>query len=179
MSTTPTARPSHHGILSEDKAEQREQIIEMLKQAYFAELETVFNYRTNSINPDGLRAQEVKEALETDIQEELAHAGLFAQRIKTLYGTVPGSMEFVAQQTTLQPPDTNTDLAHVIRGVIDAENMAIDLYNQIIEFTDGIDPVTNDMVIDILNDEEQHRRLFEGFLRELEGEGVTDDRHTS
>jgi bacterioferritin len=28
------------------------------------------------------------------------------------------------------------------------------------------------MVIDILRDEEGHRRLFEGFLREYEGEGV-------
>ena len=173
--STPSAG---QGILSDENAAVREQIVDLLKQAYFAELETVINYRTNSINPDGLRAQEVKEALETDIQEELSHAGLFAQRIKTLYGTVPGSMEFVAQQTTLQPPEKNTDLAHVIRGVIDAENGAIDLYNQIIEFTEDIDPVTNDMVIAILNDEEQHRRLFEGFLRELEGEGITDDPHT-
>ncbi len=29
--------------------------------------------------------------------------------------------------------------------------------------------MTNDMVISILRDEEGHRRLFEGFLREYEG----------
>jgi hypothetical protein len=33
-------------------------------------------------------------------------------------------------------------------------------------------PVTNDMVIAILRDEEGHRRLFEGFLREYEAEGL-------
>ena len=44
-------------------------------------------------------------------------------------------------------------------------------YNAIVEFTEGKDPVTNDMVIDILRDEEGHRRLFEGFLREYEAEG--------
>ncbi len=32
----------------------------------------------------------------------------------------------------------------------------------------GVDPVTNDVVIAILHDEEQHRRLFEGYLREFE-----------
>jgi bacterioferritin len=32
----------------------------------------------------------------------------------------------------------------------------------------GIDPVTQDMVIDILHDEQGHRRLFEGYLREFE-----------
>ena len=37
--------------------------------------------------------------------------------------------------------------------------------------TDETDPVTNDMVIAILRDEEGHRRLFEGYLREYEAEG--------
>ena len=32
--------------------------------------------------------------------------------------------------------------------------------------------MTNDMVITILRDEEGHRRLFEGFLREYEAEGL-------
>ncbi len=38
--------------------------------------------------------------------------------------------------------------------------------------TDGVDPVTQDMVIAILHDEQGHRRLFEGFLREYEAEGL-------
>ena len=38
--------------------------------------------------------------------------------------------------------------------------------------TDHIDPVTQDMVIAILRDEEGHRRLFEGYLREYEAEGL-------
>jgi bacterioferritin len=64
----------NEGILSEAMAGKREEIIELLKQAYFAELETVMNYVTNSTNPDGVRAQEIKESLEEDIQEELDHA---------------------------------------------------------------------------------------------------------
>jgi bacterioferritin len=42
----------------------------------------------------------------------------------------------------------------------------------VIEFCDGLDFVTQDMVIQILRDEEGHRRLFEGFLREYEKEGL-------
>ena len=61
---------------------------------------------------------------------------------------------------------------HVIRGVIAAESGAIEHYARIIEVTDGVDPVTQDMVIDILHDEQGHRRLFEGFLREYEEEGT-------
>jgi bacterioferritin len=144
----------------------------MLKKAYFMEVETVMSYITNSINPDGVRAQEIKESLLEDVQEELGHAQEFANRIKELYGTVPGSLEFAAEQSYLQPPDRATDIVHVIKGVIEAETGAIEHYNRIIEFTEEIDPVTNDMVIAILRDEEGHRRLFEGFLREYELEGL-------
>jgi bacterioferritin len=163
---------SNEGILSEEMASKREEIVELLKQAYFAELETVINYVTNSTNPDGVRAQEIKEALEEDIQEELGHAQQFAARIKELYGVVPGSMDFKAEQTLLQPPEEQTDVVHVIKGVIDAETKAIELYQQIVETTEEADPVTQDMVIDILRDEQGHRRLFEGFLREYEAEGL-------
>jgi bacterioferritin len=160
------------GILSEAMADKRAEVVELLKAAYFMELETVMNYVTNSINPDGIRAQEVKESVEEDIQEELGHAQQFAARIKELYGVVPGSMDFKASQDTLQPPDDQVDIVHVIKGVIDAEEGAIQHYTRIVEETEEADPVTQDMVIGILHDEQGHKRLFEGFLREYEAEGL-------
>jgi bacterioferritin len=166
-----TIRSAAQGILADDNTETREQIIEMLKKAYWMEIETVMSYISNSINPDGVRAQEIVESLQEDIQEELGHAQQFAQRIKELYGVVPGSLEFSAEQSYLQPPEEQTDIVHVIKGVIEAETGAIEHYNAIIDATDETDPVTNDMVIAILRDEEGHRRLFEGYLREYEAEG--------
>jgi bacterioferritin len=159
------------GILDGDNKEQREQIVALLTKAYWMEVETVINYMTCSVNVDGLRAQEIKDSLAEDVQEELGHAQQFAERIKELYGVVPGSEEFRPEQHYLQPPEHQTDLVHVIRGVIHAENGAIEHYTRIIEETDGIDHVTQDMVIAILKDEQGHRRLFEGFLREFEFEG--------
>ncbi len=160
------------GILSEEMAEKREEIVELLKKAYFMELETVINYVTNSTNPDGVRAQEIKESLEEDIQEELQHAQDFAARIKELYGVVPSSIEFKAEQPFLQPPEDQVDVVHVIKGVIEAETGAIEHYTHLIEVTEEVDPVTQDMVIAILRDEQGHRKLFEGFLREYEAEGL-------
>jgi bacterioferritin len=169
MSTT---RNASQGILADDKRSEREQILGMLEKAYWMEIETVMSYISNSVNPDGVRAQEIIESLNADIQEELGHAQQFAARIKELYGVVPGSMAFTAEQTYLQPPEHQTDVVHVIKGVIEAETGAIEHYNAIIEATEGIDPVTNDMVVAILRDEEGHRRLFEGYLREYEVEGL-------
>src|SRR3954462_10302292 len=128
-----TSQTASHGILAADKNHERERIIGMLTKAYWMEIETVMSYIANSTNPDGIRAREIIESLQEDIQEELGHAQQFATRIKELYGVVPGSLEFTAEQSYLQPPENQTDLVHVIRGVIEAETGAIDFYNQIIE----------------------------------------------
>ena len=167
-----THTTARHGILSDEMKDDREHLIALLTQAYWMEIETVMSYITNSINPDGVRAQEIIESLEEDIQEELGHARQYGARIKELYGVVPGSLDFKAEQSYLQPPDEQTDIVHVIKGVIEAESGAIEHYNHIIEFCEGRDPVTQDMVIAILHDEEGHRRLFEGYLREYEVEGL-------
>jgi bacterioferritin len=157
-------------ILADANIEKRAEIIELLTRAYWMEVETVLSYVANSINPDGVRAQEIRESLEADIVEELGHAQQFGNRIKELYGVVPGSLDFSPEQSYLQPPGRQTDIVHVIKGVIEAESGAIEHYNRIIEATDGVDWVTQDMVISILHDEQRHRRLFEGYLREFEAE---------
>jgi bacterioferritin len=158
------------GIFAEENEDARNEIVELLERAYWMEMETGMSYVACSVNPDGVRAREIVEALEEDITEELGHARRFATRIKELYGVVPGSLEFQAEQTFLQPPERQTDIVHVIEGVIQAETGAIEHYTTIVEKTDGIDPVTQDMAIDILRDEQGHRRLFEGFLREFREE---------
>lgn len=146
----------------------RDQIIEELKVAYWMEIETVTNYIANSINLDGVRAEEIKKALLADVQEELTHAQTLARRIKTIGGQVPGSSGFKAAQQSLQPLNDSTDVASVIKGVIDAENSAIAQYNKLIRMCDGIDYVTQDLCIQSLADEEEHRRDFLGYLAEYE-----------
>jgi bacterioferritin len=156
------------GILAEENASKREAIVELLTRAYWMEMETVMSYLANGAYLDGIRAEEVAEALSSDVDEELGHARSFAERIKELYGTPPGSMEFTAEQSFLQPPEDATDVLTVIDGVIEAEAGAIDHYMKIIEACDGVDWATQDMVIEILRDEEGHMRTFERYRREFE-----------
>jgi bacterioferritin len=156
------------GILAPANAEKRAEILELLERAYWMEMETVMSYVANAAALDGIRAEEVAEALAEDVEAELGHARSFAARIKELYGTPPGSLAFAAEQSYLQPPEDATDVVTVIRGVIEAEAGAIAHYNRIIEATDGVDWATQDMVIEILRDEEGHLRQFERYLREFE-----------
>ena len=160
----PTTRHASAGILADQNAAKREEIVALLTRAYWMEMETVMSYLANSAHLDGIRAEEIAEALAADVTEELGHAKAFAGRIKDLYGTPPGSMDFTPEQTYLQPLEDPTDVATVIKGVIEAEAGAIEHYTRIIEACDGVDWATQDMVIEILRDEENHLRTFERYL---------------
>ena len=158
------------GILSGAQAAKRAEIVDLLRRAYWMEMETVMNYLAISEHLDGVRAKEIAAALAADVSDELGHARTFAARIKELYGTPPGSLEFTAEQTYLQPLDDATDVVAVIQGVIQAEAGAIEHYMRIIEACDGVDWATQDTVIAILRDEEGHMREFERFLAEYAAE---------
>ena len=145
-------------------------IIKELIRAYWLELEATINYLAISVDLDGIRAEEIKKSLATDIQVEITHAQELAARIKEIGGSVPGSFGFKPEQEALQPPEDSTDLISTIRGVIEAENHAIDQYNKIIRLCDGIDYVTQDLCVKLLADEEKHRREFRGFLKEYEND---------
>jgi bacterioferritin len=149
------------------KEQHRQQIIGMLTTAYWMEIETVTNYLANSVDLDGVRAEEIKKSLAADIAEELTHAQTIAKRIKELGGRVPGSQAFHAGQAFLQPPADTTDVVAVIRGVIAAEDAAIAHYGTLIELCgEAHDYVTQDLCITQLGDEEGHRSLFVGYLKE-------------
>lgn len=152
-------------------AMENQDIIDALLKAYSMEIETVTNYLANSIALDGVRAEEIKKSLAADIQAELGHATQLLNRVKTIGGDIPGSLALKFSQTTLQPPAQSTDLVSVIKGVIDAEQAAIEHYGKLIKMSEGRDYVTQDLVITILGDEESHRREFIGFLKEYEKQG--------
>lgn len=150
------------------KADARQRVVKELTKSYWMEIETIQNYIANSVNLDGIRADEIKKALAADITAELGHAQQLARRIHVLGGMVPGSFEFKPEQKGLQPPDDSTDVVSVIHGVIQAENSAIEQYGRLIRLCDGSDYTTQDLCIQLQSDEEDHRREFVGFLAEYD-----------
>ena len=144
----------------------RQKIIEGLTQLYAMEIEAVENFIANSIMLDGVRAEEIKKSLSTDVTEELNHAQQIALRIKQLHGRVPGSQSLPKTQKVLQPPKDTTDVETVIKGVMKTEQAVITLYNKVIRQCEGKDYVTQDLLISLLGQEEGHFIEFEGFLKE-------------
>lgn len=146
-------------------AATKEEVIALLRTAYSMEIETVLNYIANGTNLDGVRAEEIKKSLIADVTEELTHAQRIGSRIKQLGGLVPGSTA-VELGGQIQPSEKTTDVISAIKAVIDAEEKACEHYKKIIRATDGDDYVTQDLCIQLLSDEEEHRILFVGFLKE-------------
>jgi Protein distantly related to bacterial ferritins len=148
-----------------------DQVVDLLREAYIDEMETVINYQTNAIVLNGVRAEEIKESLQQDIQEELDHAEQLGQRLKQLGARPPASGEFTARQESLQPPEDSTDVLAVINGVLEAEEGATDTYNTLINAAEAADdPVTEDRAVTILSDEEAHKTEFYGFKREYQAD---------
>jgi bacterioferritin len=156
-------KSTHH---SSSKSGKHDALVKLLTTSYQMEIETIVNYLANALHLDGMLAKRVKESLDADIAEELTHARLLGARIKVLGGKIPGSQAIPMNQKTLQPPKDTLDVESVIQGVIDAEDGAVEQYQKIFEAADGIDPVTQDLAVEIKGDEEEHRREFVGFLRE-------------
>ncbi|MEF8771982.1 ferritin-like domain-containing protein [Halodesulfurarchaeum sp.] len=146
-------------------------VIELLRKSYGDELETVMNYQTNAIILDGVRAEEIKESLQQDIQEELNHSQQLGNRLKQLGARPPSSANFTARQDSLQPPEDSTDVLSVIRGVLEAETDAIETYRSLIDAAEAAnDPVTEDLAVTLLADEEAHRTEFRGFEKEYQND---------
>lgn len=144
-----------------------QELIAELTRAYWMELEAVINFISSSTNLVGAKADPIKQSLAADVVEETQHAQDLARRIHILGGTIPGSMEFAPHQRSLQPGDDPTDVLSIIRGVIETEETAVAQYKKIIKMCED-DPVTEDLCVTLLADEEEHLRLFQGYLLEYE-----------
>jgi bacterioferritin len=144
--------------------DKTKEIIAELKRSYAIELETLQNYLANSIDLEGANAEGVRNSLEEQVSLKLKHARRLAKRINVLGARLPGSLELPRDQQVLQPPIDSADMGAVIKGVISATEASISQYQKILTLSEGFDFVTQDLVIDLLSDEREHRRTFLGFL---------------
>lgn len=141
-----------------------EDVIDLLKQAYLDEIETATNYLANSIYLETFDGEAVSESLKADVQEELDHAEELGYRLR-FYGEVPpASADLEVNQESLQPPEDGSDVRSVVEGVIEAEQDAIETYEKLIEAAqEAGDPVTEDLAVELLADEQAHLAEFRSF----------------
>lgn len=64
-------------------------------------------------------------------------------------------------------PDSSFNTEKSLLQNINAEIAAIEHYNRVIQITEGVDPVTNQLLKDILKDEEEHNTELENLFKDI------------
>ena len=148
---------------------ERGQIVELLTQAYWMEIETVKNYIAASISDDGVGDLKLKAALVAGAEEEGRHAQRLGRRIHELHSAVARAGGLTIDHEYLQPLGRHRDIVTTLEAIVAAEMNAIQHYSRIRQAAGQIDEATSAMVGEILRDEQRRLRLFKAYQRQLGG----------
>lgn len=146
---------------------QNSEVVELLQQAYVDELETINNYLSIGNAIDGILGKQVGDSLLDDVDEELEHAKLLANRLDVLGVTPKTSLETESTQHEFDISEQNLTVENVIKGVLTAEEAAIETYENLITAAqEKEDEVTEDLAIELLEDEQEHLSEFQDYNNE-------------
>ena len=153
------------GILSEAQTAKREEILGLLRRAYWMEMETVMNYLANAEHLDGCaRRRSPRRCRRTSPRSSGTPA---PSRAASRTSTAPRRVGRVHAGPAVPPapgrPDRREDRHRGRDRGREGRHRALPA---VIEACDGVDWATQDMVIEILRDEENHLRTFERYLSE-------------
>jgi bacterioferritin len=146
-----------------------QELIADLNRAYADEWLAVYSYTHMAQVVTGRTAAErVAALLRETAAEELEHQDELAERITQLGGEpLPDVAKLVegSNEGYPAPPQDPTNVEAMIQTVIEAEQGAIKVYNDLAKKTAGKDPLTYELIIHILGEEVEHEDEFEGLIR--------------
>ena len=134
-------------------------LLKLMNRAIAREMQVSIQYMWQHIQWVGVKGFTVRDQLKLIAINEMTHAEMIADRLNYL-GGVP----------TTKPDEINVGetLKEMIQNNSKAETEAIALYKQIIKkCRDEDDVVTRKLFEQILQDEENHLDMFEGWLGDL------------
>ena len=145
------------------------ELIKELNKALADEWLAYYQYWIGAKVAVGQMRNAVVEELEEHAKEELEHAEMLVERILQLGGTPlldPANWykETNCKYEIPSDPKVKVLLAQNIRG----EQCAIEVYNKLAKMTRDVDPITYNMVLEILEDEVEHEEDLEALLEDIE-----------
>ena len=145
------------------------ELIKELNKALADEWLAYYQYWIGAKVAVGQMRNAVVAELEEHAEEELEHAGMLVERILQLGGTplldpADWYKETNCKYEIPSDPKVKVLLAQNIRG----EQCAIEVYNKLAKMTRDVDPITYNMVLEILEDEVEHEEDLEALLEDIE-----------
>jgi len=144
-------------------------VIEDLRRAYADEWLAAQGYSYMAQVVCGRPAAERIAALLKEIAaEEIEHQDELAERITILGGKPPRSFQEIVSTANgpfPKTPDDPADLDGMIQATIEAEQGAIDVYQELAAKCQGKDLLTYELAVHILAEEVEHEDKFENLIK--------------
>jgi len=144
-------------------------LIELLNRALADEWLAYYQYWIGAKVVKGPMKEAAIAELTEHAADELRHADMLANRVAQLGGTPltdPRNWEKTANCAYLNPEDPYVQA--VLKQGVEGERCAIEVYSRMLETTKDKDPVTYNMVLQILQDEVEHEEDFHDLLEDIE-----------
>ncbi|MCW4032377.1 MAG: ferritin-like domain-containing protein [Candidatus Bathyarchaeota archaeon] len=146
------------------------ELIKSLNKAFADEWLAYYQYWTGAKVARGPMRGAVTAELEEHAGDELKHAGMLVERIITLGGTPILKPEDWYEMTNcgyLAPEDPSVKA--LLEQNIKGEQCAINIYKKLLETVKDKDPITYNMILDILEEEVEHEEDLQSILEDLGG----------
>ena len=146
------------------------ELLTMLCKAYADEWIAYYSYKWAADMATGMGSPHVAELAEKIADEEEEHADELAERIVELGGELPYPFEKLynlANCKTVKYPNYMSDLKGILKGLVEAEQCAIEVYNKIVKWLGPCynkDIKTFNVIEHILSEEISHEDQFENLL---------------
>ena len=146
-----------------------EELVKMLNKALADEWLAYYQYWVGARIAAGRMRGLVAEELEEHATEELEHADLLVERISQLGGTpLTHPSQWLENTNCAYEEPTNPSTLELLKQNIRGEQCAISVYQKIYEFVAGKDPITERLVVKILEDEVEHEEDLEAILEDMQ-----------
>lgn len=133
----------------------RETIVKLLNDALATEIVCVLRYRRHWFMAKGINAEPVAAEFQQHANEEQEHADRIAIRITQLGGEPDLNPNTLLSRSHSEYIEGGS-LQDMIKEDLVAERIAIDSYNEIIQYIGETDPTTRRLMEEILEKEEEH-----------------------
>jgi len=143
-------------------------LLKLLNKAFADEWLAYYQYWVGAKVAKGLMRGPVVAELEEHAGDELKHAGMLTERIIQLGGIPilkPDDWYKMTNCGYEAPEDPN--VRAVLKQNIKGEQCAIDVYKSLLETVKDKDPVTYNMVLEILEDEVEHEEDLQAILEDM------------
>ncbi len=143
-------------------------LLEELNKAYCDEWLAYIQYMEGAQIASGMPRVSLVAEMEEHAQEELDHAKKLAKRIIELGGTpiIEPKTWYKYSTCGYEAPKDN-DARIILEQNLRSERCAIHVYNKLIKRLDGRDPITNKLLVKILEEEIEHEQDLEDIWEDV------------